>query len=177
MPRENGHFADGIFKRIFFAVQATSHYLNQWWLVYRRIYASLDLDEFTLIMRILTYCCLGNMNHSKNRLQKMHHNFIDNGSCMNRWMRVVQWYKINKPLLTLQVQVWHVLWSGIQVSPLFRITPKTRQLWPISMAAKPLMCPWSCNMKLFCFFVRGASLARVFFFFQHVLGTVIWKKE
>ena len=24
---------------------ATSHYLNQWWLVYRRLYASLDLNE------------------------------------------------------------------------------------------------------------------------------------
>ena len=27
------------------AGQATSHYLNQWWLVYRRIYASLGLNE------------------------------------------------------------------------------------------------------------------------------------
>ena len=27
------------------AVQTTSHYLNQWWLVYRRIYASLGLNE------------------------------------------------------------------------------------------------------------------------------------
>ena len=27
------------------AVQATSHYLNQWWLVYQRIYASLGLNE------------------------------------------------------------------------------------------------------------------------------------
>ena len=29
------------------AVQATGHYLNQWWLVYRRIYASLGLNELT----------------------------------------------------------------------------------------------------------------------------------
>ena len=29
------------------AVQATSHYLNQWWSVYRRIYASLGLNELT----------------------------------------------------------------------------------------------------------------------------------
>ena len=29
------------------AVQATSHYLNQWWLDYRRIYASLGLNELT----------------------------------------------------------------------------------------------------------------------------------
>ena len=27
------------------AVQATSHYLKQWWLIYRRIYASLGLNE------------------------------------------------------------------------------------------------------------------------------------
>ena len=30
------------------AVKATSHYLNQWWLVYRRIYASLGLNELKL---------------------------------------------------------------------------------------------------------------------------------
>ena len=30
-------------------VQATSHYLNQWWLVHRRIYASLGLNELTYI--------------------------------------------------------------------------------------------------------------------------------
>ena len=29
------------------AVQATSHYLDQWWLVYWRIYASLGLNELT----------------------------------------------------------------------------------------------------------------------------------
>ena len=74
--RNRQHFADDIFKRIFFsmkmfefrlkfhlslllkvqltifqhwfrswlgAVQATSHYLNRWWLDYRRIYASLGM--------------------------------------------------------------------------------------------------------------------------------------
>ena len=30
-------------------VQATSHYLNQWWLVYRRIYATVGLNELTYI--------------------------------------------------------------------------------------------------------------------------------
>ena len=34
------------------AVQATSHYLNQWWLVYRRIYASLGLNELIHVMEI-----------------------------------------------------------------------------------------------------------------------------
>ena len=72
-PRQNGrHFADDIFKRIFLneniwipiqislkfvpegsinnipslvQTMAWRHYLNQWWLIYRRIYASLGLNE------------------------------------------------------------------------------------------------------------------------------------
>ena len=35
--------------------QATSHYLNQWWLVYRRIYASLGLNELNQLIWILYY--------------------------------------------------------------------------------------------------------------------------
>ena len=38
------------FRKWLGAVQATSHYLNQWWLVYRRIYASLGLNELTIIL-------------------------------------------------------------------------------------------------------------------------------
>ena len=34
------------------AVQATSHYLSQWWLVYRRIYASLGLNESRSLLRL-----------------------------------------------------------------------------------------------------------------------------
>ena len=33
------------------AVQATSHYLNQWWFVYWRIYASLGLNELNIIFQ------------------------------------------------------------------------------------------------------------------------------
>ena len=33
------------FRQWLSSVQATSHYLNQWWLVYRRIYASPGLNE------------------------------------------------------------------------------------------------------------------------------------
>ena len=75
-PRQNGcHFADDSFKWIFLnenlwisievslkfvpkgptynipalvqIIQAPSHYLNQWWLVYWRIYVSLGLNELT----------------------------------------------------------------------------------------------------------------------------------
>ena len=35
------------------AVQATSHYLNQWWLVYRHIYASPDLNEFMKSVQLI----------------------------------------------------------------------------------------------------------------------------
>ena len=35
------------FRYWFGAVQATSHYLNQWWLIYWCIYASLGLNELT----------------------------------------------------------------------------------------------------------------------------------
>ena len=42
------------------AVQATSHYLNQWWVVYRRIYASLGLSElkdaFDNMLEMLAIC-------------------------------------------------------------------------------------------------------------------------
>ena len=46
------------------AVQATSHYLNQWWLVYWRIYASLDLNELKvwyLLHSLYTILILGNL--------------------------------------------------------------------------------------------------------------------
>ena len=36
------------------AGQATSHYLNQWWLDYRRIYASLGLNELTELCSLLS---------------------------------------------------------------------------------------------------------------------------
>ena len=36
------------FRVWFGAVQATSHYLNQWWLFHRRIYASLGLNELRM---------------------------------------------------------------------------------------------------------------------------------
>ena len=45
------------------AVQATSHYLNQWLLVYWRIYASLGLNELTLLMLEMEYSCFGGQYH------------------------------------------------------------------------------------------------------------------
>ena len=38
-----------LFRKSLGVSQATSHYLNQWWLVYRRIYASLGFNESSLL--------------------------------------------------------------------------------------------------------------------------------
>ena len=38
------------------AVQATSHYLNQWWLDYWRIYASLGLNELKMLSGFVVNC-------------------------------------------------------------------------------------------------------------------------
>ena len=43
------------FRKWLGAVQATSHYLNQWWLDYRRIYASLGLNELMPIHLGMVY--------------------------------------------------------------------------------------------------------------------------
>ena len=44
------------FRKWLGADQATSHYLNQWWLDYRRIYASLGLNELTHWSRVMHIC-------------------------------------------------------------------------------------------------------------------------
>ena len=85
-PRQDGrHFPDDIFRCIFLnentwiainislnfvtkgpldnipslvQIMACGHYLNQWWLVYRRIYASLGLNELKWLVCELRYVCL-----------------------------------------------------------------------------------------------------------------------
>ena len=45
------------FRKWLVAVQATSHYLNQWWLVHRHIYASPGLNEFKMLsMKWWPFC-------------------------------------------------------------------------------------------------------------------------
>ena len=44
------------FRKWLGADQATSHYLNQWWLIYWRIYASLGLIELTHWGRVMHTC-------------------------------------------------------------------------------------------------------------------------
>ena len=53
------------------AVQATSHYLKQWWLDYRRIYASLGLNELMLsLRRAHQMTCLGIWSNAFSRSTK-----------------------------------------------------------------------------------------------------------
>ena len=44
------------FRKWLGAVQATSHYLNQWWLDYWRIYASLGLNELKMLSGFVVNC-------------------------------------------------------------------------------------------------------------------------
>ena len=45
-PRAQLTISQHWFSKWLGAIQATSHYFNQWWFVYWRIYASLGLNEF-----------------------------------------------------------------------------------------------------------------------------------
>ena len=106
MARQNGrHFPDDIFKWIFLneiiwisikislrlvptgrinnipADQATSHYLNQWWLVHWCIYASLGLNQLTTdYLPLCNNSCLSWVNnrnvYSKFRRQKVVCNWV-----------------------------------------------------------------------------------------------------
>ena len=68
------------------AGQATSHYLNQWWLVYWRIYASLGLNELTLTqvclwlliyLRVTTTCKFIKINNSGIAVKMLNFCWID----------------------------------------------------------------------------------------------------
>ena len=45
------------------ADQTTSHYLNQWWLDYRRIYASLGLNELNILSEMGSWSTLAQIAH------------------------------------------------------------------------------------------------------------------
>ena len=47
------------------AIQATSHYLNQWWLAYRRIYASLGLSELKPYTTCQVECLMREKDHTE----------------------------------------------------------------------------------------------------------------
>ena len=65
------------FRKWLGAVQATSHYLNQWWLVYWRIYASPGLNELTM------------QTHTVSSYFIIH---LQLNICMTKWnMLTVQW--------------------------------------------------------------------------------------
>ena len=60
------------------AVQATSHYLNQWWLVYWRIYASLSLSELGVkSCNHVKICICTTKNYQLNRLYYLSITLVD----------------------------------------------------------------------------------------------------
>ena len=65
------------------AVQATSHYLNQWWLIYRRKYASLGLNELSACRSRMRSSCANIMfDHQR----KQNSQFISTVMMWYRWM-------------------------------------------------------------------------------------------
>ena len=65
------------FRKWLGAVQATSHYQNQWWLVYRRIYASPGLNEL-IIHYTMTLAVGGKVTQP--HCVKDEHTYCPNGS-------------------------------------------------------------------------------------------------
>ena len=71
------------------AEQATSHYLNQWWLVYCRIYASLGLNESISIVSCYNDCIKDKIKHKTDiyfyELCKIIYIYILDTLCCNIW--------------------------------------------------------------------------------------------
>ena len=69
-PRSQSTIYQHWFRRWLRTGQATSHYLNQWWLVYWRIYASLGLNELKLETTLWIMAC-GLNRHLKWLIDKL----------------------------------------------------------------------------------------------------------
>ena len=147
------------------AAQATSHYLNQWWLDYRRIYASLGLDELTRIplgpCKLLQMYCMISSNH-------MYHDVIANifsvtcplwgESTADRWFTLTEvsdadyryfvWCEPQQMVeQTVEMPIfgtsWGVLWRHCN------------DIWQVSAH---LCCPDICQMWTWCLIYKRVSM-------------------
>ena len=81
------------------AVQATSHYLNQWWLVYWRIYASLGLNELNEpMMTQFTDTCIDTLTIY----------------CQTSSIKCTKYKNLNVSRLVLQLSLLNPLKSGVK---------------------------------------------------------------
>ena len=109
------------------ADQATSHYLNQWWLVYWRIYASLGLNELTHWGRVTHICvCKLTTIDSDNGLSPGRRQAIiwtnagilligPLGTNFNEILIGIQTFSFKKMHLKLSSAKWHPLCLGLNV--------------------------------------------------------------
>ena len=80
------------FRKWLGADQATSHYLNQWVLVYRRIYASLGLNELTF-------------KYIANRTECQPSN---DAYRMLKWMKKYVWLRLDDSRVIKYIMVWNI---------------------------------------------------------------------
>ena len=104
-PRDQSTIFQHWFRLWLSAVQATSHYLNQWWSVYRRIYASLGLNE--LMWPSDTMWCHG---------------------YWSTWIQVMAWC-LRTPSHYLN-QCWLIITKALRYSPEDNFTGKAQDIYP-----------------------------------------------
>ena len=98
--------------------KATSHYLNQWWLVYWRIYASLDLSE----LRPTQIDC------------RFEDNFLDAFPVMNVIEIIVQFHWNLFPSFCFKISfLWYLRWVSR------RTLPESMMVWVTHVYMHPLV--------------------------------------
>ena len=92
------------------AIRARSHYLNQWWLVFRRIFVSLSLSELTLV-QVLACDLFGTKPFTWSNAALLSIGPL--GTNINEnWTKI---FSINC-LWKMTSAKWEPFWSGLRVS-------------------------------------------------------------
>ena len=132
------------FRKWLGADQATSHYLNQWWLVYWRIFASLGLIELTILCFSFCYTCIMIHNLACRFLVTLvfmyklgHHWFRQ---CFVAFLapshHLNQWWFVN-----------HALWTSAKFQ--LKLSWKKKYIWKISTILLWPQCVvhWNVNVS------------------------------
>ena len=77
------------------AGQATSHYLKQWWLIYRRIYASSGLNELTHLP-LVPHTCIWVRESGQLWFRYWLGTYLAPSHYLNQWWNIVNWTLRNK---------------------------------------------------------------------------------
>ena len=146
------------------AKQVTSHYLNQWWLVYWRIYASLGLNECMLVVIHALNLMLVQLTSADKREPQMLSLMSDYSECVDLLVQEtkVGVFSVRWPFNS-GCLIWHlgVISSGARptndISIKFKIWPKLAMLWfkiyhtdhnEILHTSRQLHCRDMCKISL-----------------------------